>query len=160
MMEHIGKQLEAKVGMEHTPNVDPPKRPEKPPYGSPCNGCGGCCEDRLCVVGVQLFGRDSVPCPALDFNADATSACGLTKFPQKYCPTLTRLHGATETRKAARILIGAGIGCDALIEGEERPAGKAAQMQEEAQRIPAHQVAKAIKIFGLKNYAQQNGGKA
>jgi hypothetical protein len=40
--------------------------PEKPKKGSPCNGCGMCCKEETCKIGIEAFGNVS-PCPALRF---------------------------------------------------------------------------------------------
>lgn len=38
----------------------------KPKFGSPCNGCGKCCREEVCRIGIEVFGQDQkAPCPAL-----------------------------------------------------------------------------------------------
>lgn len=41
----------------------------KPSFGAACNGCGHCCAEQVCGMGLEAFG-DSVeaPCPALRFD--------------------------------------------------------------------------------------------
>ena len=79
---------------------------KKPAHGSPCTQCGLCCVATLCELGRDFFGKSAGPCPALVFNQDGDSACGLT------------LAGEPEYRDAAKLLIGAGDGCDARFNGE------------------------------------------
>lgn len=82
-------------------------KPAKPPHGQPCNNCGRCCDDQRCPSGVALFGPGS-RCPAL-----TDGQCGLILDPLKYA------HGdADALRSAASVLVGAGLGCDALLLGE------------------------------------------
>ncbi|WP_211238741.1 hypothetical protein [Roseivivax isoporae] len=88
----------------------------KPPHGSPCNGCGGCCADQRCPLGRLVFGPGG-RCPALEMRFPAFT-CGLVESPEKHAPHVVRTHGADRAAKAAAILIGAGLGCDALLEGE------------------------------------------
>jgi hypothetical protein len=91
----------------------------KPPYGSPCNKCGGCCEDRVCPLGQLVFSRQHGPCPALQLNADMTGTCGLVEHPRTWAPFRATTVGEENMRKAALLLIGADSGCDALLEGEK-----------------------------------------
>lgn len=78
----------------------------KPPHGAPCNRCGLCCVATLCDLGRHFFGRAAGPCPALRFDQEGNSACGLT------------LCGEQKYSDAAALLIGAGDGCDARFNGE------------------------------------------
>lgn len=91
---------------------------EKPPYGSPCNKCGKCCEDQLCPLGSLLFNKQDGPCPALEHNADGTGTCGLVSDPKKWAPFRVAGNGEERMRKSALLLIGADSGCDALLKGE------------------------------------------
>lgn len=81
----------------------------KPPHGAPCNRCGLCCFMSTCELGALLFGRAEGPCPALLVD-DVTglSACGVVTS-----PSLTEA-----ARAAAKMIIWAGLGCDARISGE------------------------------------------
>lgn len=94
---------------EAVPQLRPERamRPEKPPHGEPCNGCGGCCEASRCPLGAHVFGPGP-DCPAL-----TDDGCGLVLTPRMFFP-----GSEAELRDAAALLIGAGIGCDALLEGE------------------------------------------
>jgi hypothetical protein len=50
--------------------------PEKPKFGSPCNGCGLCCAIVVCKIGQIAFGDIAGPCPAMTFIEDRFY-CGL-----------------------------------------------------------------------------------
>lgn len=39
--------------------------PDKPRFNAPCNGCGVCCSEVLCVVGMIAFPNAQAPCPGL-----------------------------------------------------------------------------------------------
>lgn len=88
----------------------------KPPHGSPCNGCGGCCIDQRCPLAAKLFGPGA-RCPALE-PAFPAFTCGLVAHPERYAPDVVARHGAEAARDAALMLTGAGLGCDALKPGE------------------------------------------
>lgn len=88
----------------------------KPPHGSPCNGCGACCADQRCPLGKIVFGPGR-RCPALEMKLPAFT-CGLVENPQQYAPDVVAAHGKSVASKAAAYLIGAGLGCDALDRGE------------------------------------------
>ena len=45
-----------------------PEAPRKPSYGLPCNGCGVCCLDEPCPVGVVVSRRRRGPCLALHWQ--------------------------------------------------------------------------------------------
>lgn len=92
--------------------------PEKPPHGSPCNGCGLCCEAELCPLAAALYRRWEGPCPALTSTDDGRKICGLATDPRAHFPAKVRRWGAFEMRRTATVLIGAGVGCDAQVEGE------------------------------------------
>lgn len=90
---------------------------DKPPHGAPCNGCGGCCVAQRCPLGTHVFGAGG-NCPALEVAFPAFT-CGLIQNPAKYAVDITARHGSDAASRAAEILIGAGLGCDALLEGEQ-----------------------------------------
>lgn len=48
----------------------------KPRFGTPCNGCGVCCQQEVCRVGVVAFGARPGPCPALQWH-QGRFWCGL-----------------------------------------------------------------------------------
>lgn len=91
---------------------------KKPPHGAPCNRCGLCCIATLCPLGRHVFGRETGPCPALRWDADGDSSCGMIDDPGRYSPVRTALYGETAMRVGARFLVGSGTGCDARINGE------------------------------------------
>lgn len=89
---------------------------DKPEIGESCNGCGLCCQVQVCSTGslalglVEAYGeRAAGPCPALEQDGEGW-ACGLVRRPKHYLPGNPR--GVTVLREAAKLLIGAGIGCD------------------------------------------------
>lgn len=100
---------------------------KKPPHGSPCNGCGGCCVDQRCPLSAHLFGPGG-QCPALEMRFPAFT-CGLVNRPERYAPEVTDRHGIDAARRAAFTLVGAGFGCDALERGERRNEAWAARVR-------------------------------
>lgn len=85
-----------------------------PGIGNPCNGCGLCCKAVVCSTGsftlglVKEFGeRAEGPCPALKSMDDGSLACGLVLRPKDY-----QSGPAHDLRKAVKVLIGSGLGCD------------------------------------------------
>lgn len=90
--------------------------PEKPPYGSPCNGCGQCCIAQQCPISTALFGEQEI-CPALEYYGQALG-CGLIRNTADYVPDLPAWGGELLT-EAFGLMIGAGIGCDGTLAGEE-----------------------------------------
>lgn len=90
--------------------------PEKATYGQPCNGCGQCCQMEVCPLGAHLFGQVT-PCPALVRGANG-SACGLIEAPGAYALAVVAKHGHAIASRSASVLVGAGHGCDARVEGE------------------------------------------
>lgn len=88
----------------------------KPRHGQPCNGCGGCCAAQRCPLAQIVFGPGG-RCPALEVQLPAFT-CGLIDHPERYAPGVVTRHGARDAGRAAAVLIGAGLGCDALVEGE------------------------------------------
>jgi hypothetical protein len=91
---------------------------EKPPHGQPCNGCGQCCMEELCPLGVGLFGEPwERRCPALEPDGERF-ACGLIMNPMVYAMRQTLMHGKEVMSRSAAHLVGAGRGCDAQLDGE------------------------------------------
>lgn len=76
--------------------------PEKPRFGSPCNGCGYCCAAEQCHISLEIFGAVGAPCPALEFDVINT------RF---YCGVLREAPYAIQPTIA--FLLGIGRGCDA-----------------------------------------------
>ena len=83
----------------------------KPPHGAPCNRCGVCCHATLCELARHVFGPRPGPCPALVPDGADRWACGLVAS----APPLLA--------DAACVLISAGDGCDARINGEPTNTG-------------------------------------
>jgi hypothetical protein len=113
---------------------------DKPPLGSPCNHCGQCCAERICRTGRLILGDVEGRCPALIEVGD-DFFCGLMTRPQDYAPVKTRIEGAERMRQAAKLLIGAGLGCCARAENEpkiERP-----------ERLTSKQWTDSFRIWGL-----------
>jgi hypothetical protein len=94
-----------------------PTRP-KPAYKAPCNNCGRCCTSSLCGIGKLMFKTDVAPCPALQWDKDGGSACGLIADPARYAPTRARAKGVTALREAMKLTQGAGKGCSMPAPGE------------------------------------------
>lgn len=92
----------------------------KPPHGAPCTRCGLCCQATLCKTAMHVFDRPSFPgpCPALRFDRDGRSSCGLVDQPEAYAPAVVAAHGRSNASNAAAHLIGAATGCDARFNGE------------------------------------------
>jgi hypothetical protein len=90
---------------------------EKPPYGSPCNFCGRCCEDELCGLAKRVFGPRLGPCPALSEYGEGFG-CGLILAPERYAPVAASHHGVEAMREAAALLCAANAGCDAIGQDE------------------------------------------
>lgn len=110
--------------------------PEKAPYGSPCNNCGLCCREELCPLAQMVFPRAiAAPCPALEKDGER-EVCGFVKSPEQYRPVAVSIHGAEALRSAALYGIGAGIGCDARLEGEGDPPPEFVKALMKAARAP------------------------
>lgn len=93
--------------METAIYLPPFEMPVKPKYGSPCNGCGWCCQEEICLVGKIFFGlgkRDDFikgPCPAMSYE-NGKVRCGVV---------LAEERCGLDPRTA--IALGIGQGCDA-----------------------------------------------
>lgn len=130
--------------------------PDKPPYGAACNHCGQCCEARLCPLGAIVFQRSDGPCPALGYvgegigyDGEARSTCGLIVNPRAYAPVLAALNGVDALSEGAKLLCGAGIGCDALADGEREPAATRDAIFAKAGATPRVYVRRAKISWGL-----------
>jgi hypothetical protein len=116
----------------------------KPPYGSPCNNCGICCQQGICRTGRLILGEVQAPCPAL-IEKDDDFFCGLMTQPQCFAPTQARIKGAERMRQAAKLLIGAGLGCCARAEHEPRV--------ERPPRLTRQQSINAFRTWGVRKAA-------
>lgn len=57
--------------------------PEKPLFGRPCNGCGYCCHEEVCRIGVAVLGPHEAPCQALVFR-DGRAWCDVVMMSEKH----------------------------------------------------------------------------
>jgi hypothetical protein len=106
---------------------------EKPKIGEPCNGCGLCCQLQVCRNGayamqlVNTLGETVAgPCKALVSRADGSFGCGIVMYPNKYIKGSK--YPAKVLQKHFSVLIGAGSGCDELLENDT---------EEEAEKLDA-----------------------
>lgn len=75
--------------------------PPKPAPGAVCNGCGVCCADEPCPIGMLASLRRRGACAALEWHeADARYRCGVV------------LHAPGPLRRLALRWIAAAEGCD------------------------------------------------
>ena len=95
----------------------------KPKIGEPCNHCGLCCLSQVCRNGAYVLGLvsslgDTVPgpCPAVVKQSDGTYVCGIVLNPNKYIQGKT--YPAKVKAHSCAFLIGAGTGCDELLEDD------------------------------------------
>ena len=100
--------------MSSKPIYLPPFRtPAKPEYMSPCNGCGWCCHEQVCRIGMGVFKLqdDTGPCPAIEY-VEGKVRCGVVLAEREIF----------DKPKVAEML-GIGMGCDA--QGEmDRPGAR------------------------------------
>ena len=96
---------------------------KKPKIGEPCNGCGICCINQVCMNGsyvLKLVNRlgESVPgpCPAIVKHPDGKIDCGIILHPNKYIKSSQ--YPAKILSKYFAHLIGAGNGCDELLDDD------------------------------------------
>lgn len=88
----------------------------KPAFGSPCNGCGYCCQQEACKLSVGYLKSTVAPCIALEIE-DGRHWCGLVRNPAKYLPVgeepwkedVLRIHLSPVFAGMLRL----GSGCDA-----------------------------------------------
>lgn len=77
----------------------------KPTFGEPCNGCGYCCQQEVCRVGLEAFGPNTqAPCPALVLR-DGRTWCGVIEAADGMAGGAFGSH--------MRLVMGIGLGCDA-----------------------------------------------
>ena len=121
---------------------------KKPPHGTPCNRCGGCCMATLCPLGRHIFKTELGPCPALSFDTDG-SRCGMIDEPMKFARIGVLQFGFEAMRAAARLLIGSGLGCDARFNGEI-PNQKFYEKMHDWDRRNTGPVNRAKRMWGIK----------
>lgn len=129
------------------PDQSPPPRP-KPPHGSPCNQCGYCCRQSMCLLGMSLFEDVGGACPALETRPDGSTACGVMLHPAKYDPARALDVPVADLLGAAGVLIGVGVGCDSLGVGEREDLGAAERWAEEWAAQGARVLA-AVVVWGV-----------
>lgn len=91
------------------------RAPEKPAFGSSCNGCGFCCAAEPCGVARQHIPGcgPKGPCPAMEFK-DGRFFCGMIRRPSHYM----RLPNDWADEVLGGMIasaLGAGRGCDADV---------------------------------------------
>jgi hypothetical protein len=93
-----------------------PDAPPKPAYGQPCNGCGVCCLDEPCPVGVVVSRRRRGACVALEWHAARKHyRCAMARHPQTHLPWLPR-WAVPWVRSLVLRWIAAAKGCDSTLE--------------------------------------------
>jgi hypothetical protein len=122
---------------------------DKPPYGAPCNHCGLCCQQAICRTGRLVLGDVHGACPALIEEGDGF-LCGLMVRPH-YAPVRTRIEGAERMRNAAKLLIGAGVGCCARAADE--PKIESPERLTTVQRVAAYRVWGVLKAARVRDKA-------
>ena len=111
----------------------------KPAYGQPCNRCGVCCMALRCALSERVFGPGPGPCPALGEGDGVNRVCGLIDATKIDYP---------EMSKAAALIISAGDGCCARINGEpDDPVFR--KRLDDLDRERADEIAAARKLWGM-----------
>lgn len=95
------------------------KKPEKPLYRQPCNGCGLCCLEEQCAISEIIFGSEP-RCPAL-IDAGSRYACGLIAEPERYFKDGHAAEGAMRAGK----LLGIGTYCDTTLTDADHAVARA-----------------------------------
>jgi len=96
--------------------------PPKPPIGAACNGCGVCCSAEPCPLGMLLSLRGRGRCRLLRFDAERSRyRCGLMA---RVDAPPTAWHRRLTQPLVAR-WIGAGLGCDSIVQAAAPPAARA-----------------------------------
>ncbi len=95
-----------------------PGAPDKPAFGTPCNGCGVCCATAPCPLGAVVSRRTRGPCEALKWVEESNMyRCGLIAKPQEFLPRAL-VWAAPLVAKVARRYIAAGQGCDSDLQAQ------------------------------------------
>ena len=95
----------------------------KPSPGQPCNGCGYCCIEEVCLLGLDLGNRKQ--CKALVSNPGGSFSCGLVVDPYAYlsgerAATWKKIDeiqagaGLKALKDCNAHMLGAGRGCDSV----------------------------------------------
>jgi hypothetical protein len=94
--------------------------PNKPEYGTKCNGCGVCCAAEPCPVAHLLLWQFSGACKALQWQeTEQRYQCGMVVEPKKYLRKLPKALSPFISRWCAK-RIALDIGCDSKVEFEEQ----------------------------------------
>lgn len=95
----------------------------KPKIGEPCNGCGLCCAEKVCMNGAYVLKLvdklgDTIagPCPALVAKKDGSYGCGIVETPKKYIKDSK--YPKEVLSKNFSFMIGSGRGCDHLLKND------------------------------------------
>lgn len=96
-----------------------------------------------------LFQKVAGPCPALKEQAGGAGVCGLVTSPAEFEPLRARALGADRLSKAATVLVGAGQGCDALLDGEPVNREFRRRMTSAADRTPRRVVDLSLLAWGV-----------
>jgi hypothetical protein len=83
----------------------------KPKFGSPCNGCGYCCQQQACKLSRDFLKSDVAPCIALELE-DGRYYCGLVRHPGKHLG-LPHDWADAELGVSFAHVLRLGAGCDA-----------------------------------------------
>lgn len=121
---------------------------KKPAHGDPCNGCGVCCRGSLCPLAMAVFGGEEFrECPAVEVDGPRV-VCGLVAHPMTYQMARTLDKGVAAMSSAARVMIGSGRGCDAVLAGETRNEEFQSSLYEQLRQ--KHKAVKAAKkVWGI-----------
>lgn len=65
----------------------------------PCNGCGLCCKEQVCVIGQDVFGEIDAPCPLL-VKRKGLYRCGMVL-----------MEASRPVEKKLAQALGIGMGC-------------------------------------------------
>lgn len=80
--------------------------PQKPKFGTACNGCGICCALELCEAGKIVFLGASAPCPALKLTPDGSRTyCELVAFEK------VAMEEIPGMQPLLQLALGIGVGC-------------------------------------------------
>lgn len=80
-------------------------------FKKPCIGCGRCCKEEVCEIGVRLFETEQLPCPALVYE-DNRYWCGVVRHADIF--EIDGLQGFL------KLALGIGVGCDSSLTGASR----------------------------------------
>jgi hypothetical protein len=80
---------------------------QKPKFGSPCNGCGLCCQLERCAIAVKALGEGPGPCPGLVWR-EGRSSCLMVEEADRMGPEYSGM---------IRYRMGIGLGCDSEVDG-------------------------------------------